>query len=160
MQPFIIQKRGAAAGVMITASHNPKEDNGYKVYWSNGSQIIPPHDKGIAAQIDACQEPWDVVAYRTTTFEQVTNEVDITFTEESIQSYLDTIQERLCSTPEVNQQLNKSIVYTAMHGVGTPFIEAIFKRFNLPKPILVEAQCEPDAEFSTGKFSPKSLCLF
>lgn len=45
-------------GVMVTASHNPKEDNGFKVYWSNGSQIIPPHDDGIAASILANLEPW------------------------------------------------------------------------------------------------------
>jgi phosphomannomutase len=47
-----------AVGVMVTASHNPKEDNGFKVYWSNGSQIIPPHDEGIAASIMANLEPW------------------------------------------------------------------------------------------------------
>lgn len=50
--PFAVKHYGAEAGVMVTASHNPKEDNGYKVYWSNGCQIIPPHDSGIAAAIE------------------------------------------------------------------------------------------------------------
>ena len=50
----------ACAGVMVTASHNPKKDNGYKEYWSNGSQIIPPHDVGIAASIARNLEPWQV----------------------------------------------------------------------------------------------------
>lgn len=51
-------------GVMVTASHNPKEDNGFKVYWSNGSQIIPPHDAGIATAIEENLEPW--MTYDTT----------------------------------------------------------------------------------------------
>eukprot|EP01138_Halocafeteria_seosinensis_P001478 gb/GECG01001515.1/.p1 GENE.gb/GECG01001515.1/~~gb/GECG01001515.1/.p1 ORF type:complete len:634 (+),score=86.05 gb/GECG01001515.1/:1-1902(+) len=150
--PFMVEQRAAGAGVMITASHNPKEDNGYKVYWANGSQIIPPHDKGIAAQIDASQEPWDIDQYKNTTFETITKEVDIMFTEESIHSYLDTIRDKLRSSAEANVQSKKDIVYTAMHGVGTPFVQAIFERFNLPPPILVEEQCEPDANFSTIKF--------
>jgi phosphoglucomutase len=54
--PFTVSCYGAAAGVMVTASHNPKNDNGYKVYWANGSQIIPPHDIGIAKAIAAVQE--------------------------------------------------------------------------------------------------------
>lgn len=49
--PFAVKKLGAACGIMITASHNPKNDNGYKVYWDNACQIIPPHDKGIAEAI-------------------------------------------------------------------------------------------------------------
>jgi phosphoglucomutase len=59
--PFTVSRYGAAAGVMVTASHNPKNDNGYKVYWANGSQIIPPHDLGIARAIDAVQNisSWD-----------------------------------------------------------------------------------------------------
>merc|ERR1719334_1486474 len=56
--PFAINKFGCVGGVMVTASHNPKEDNGYKVYWDNGSQIIPPHDSGIASCIEANLEPW------------------------------------------------------------------------------------------------------
>lgn len=56
MVPFAVNRYGAAAGVMVTASHNPKNDNGYKVYWDNGSQIIPPHDSGIAAAIENVKE--------------------------------------------------------------------------------------------------------
>lgn len=61
MVPFAVNRYGAAAGVMVTASHNPKNDNGYKVYWDNGSQIIPPHDSGIAAAIENVDEilSWD-----------------------------------------------------------------------------------------------------
>lgn len=61
MVPFAVSRYNAAAGVMVTASHNPKNDNGYKVYWDNGSQIIPPHDSGIAAAIDNVKEilTWD-----------------------------------------------------------------------------------------------------
>lgn len=61
MVPFAVNRYGAAAGVMITASHNPKNDNGYKVYWDNGSQIIPPHDSGIATAIESVKEilSWD-----------------------------------------------------------------------------------------------------
>ena len=49
-QPFAVKQLGCALGIVVTASHNPKEDNGYKVYWGNGAQIIPPHDHGIAVR--------------------------------------------------------------------------------------------------------------
>ncbi|XP_064860560.1 phosphopentomutase-like [Oncorhynchus nerka] len=56
--PFAVSHLGLCAGVMVTASHNPKQDNGYKVYWENGAQIVPPHDKGISVAIEANLEPW------------------------------------------------------------------------------------------------------
>ena len=59
--PFGVLHYGAAAGIMVTASHNPKNDNGYKVYWSNGCQIIPPHDELIAKHISQNLVPWDGV---------------------------------------------------------------------------------------------------
>uniref|UniRef100_A0A0A9VX72 Phosphoglucomutase-2 n=1 Tax=Lygus hesperus TaxID=30085 RepID=A0A0A9VX72_LYGHE len=64
--PFGVEKYAAAAGVMVTASHNPKEDNGYKVYWNNGAQIIPPHDKGISESIKKYLVPqeasWSIIS--------------------------------------------------------------------------------------------------
>ena len=71
MVPFAVKTHGCAAGVMVTASHNPKEDDGYKVYWGNGCQIIPPHDKGIAMNIEENQTPWDAAAYAGCTMESV-----------------------------------------------------------------------------------------
>ncbi|TSN95714.1 Phosphoglucomutase-2 [Bagarius yarrelli] len=56
--PFTVSRLGLCAGIMVTASHNPKQDNGYKVYWENGAQIISPHDKGIATAIEENLEPW------------------------------------------------------------------------------------------------------
>ena len=56
--PWAVDSRNAAAGFMVTASHNPAKDNGYKVYWGNGAQIIPPHDKGMASSILENLEPW------------------------------------------------------------------------------------------------------
>jgi phosphomannomutase len=56
--PFGVTHYGCAAGIMVTASHNPKEDNGFKVYWGNGAQIIPPHDAGIAQCISENLKPW------------------------------------------------------------------------------------------------------
>jgi len=53
-----VRHTGSVAGVMVTASHNPKEDNGFKVYWENGAQIVPPHDKGIAGAIEQNLDPW------------------------------------------------------------------------------------------------------
>lgn len=58
--PFAITHFECCAGVMVTASHNPKQDNGFKVYWSNGAQIIPPHDANISAAIEANLEPWQL----------------------------------------------------------------------------------------------------
>ena len=56
--PFWVRQVGATAGIVVTASHNPKDDNGFKVYWSEGCQIVAPRDQQIAAAIDANAEPW------------------------------------------------------------------------------------------------------
>lgn len=66
LQPFAVKELGAAAGVMITASHNPKEDNGYKVYWRNGAQVTSPHDAAITASVTEHQEPWSAACWDVT----------------------------------------------------------------------------------------------
>lgn len=149
--PFSVGRLRAACGVMITASHNPKDDNGYKVYWQNAVQIIEPHDKGIAESIKANLEPgpnaWSV--------DDVT-ESPLCFdkTEEMTELYLDQVSSQIHdrSLQQSNASTDLKFVFTAMHGVGykiaTRAVEsAAFKPF-----IVVQAQQEPDPDFPTVPF--------
>lgn len=117
--PFGVNELGAAAGIMITASHNPAQDNGYKVYWSNGCQIIPPHDKGIAAAISQNLEPvsWDV----SVTESSLLVEGSLGLVEESYYKAV-----RLASDPHHHlvhhPDHDLKYAYTAMHGVGLHFM--------------------------------------
>ena len=138
---------GAAAAVMVTASHNPPEYNGYKVYWSNGAQIIPPHDKGIAAAIDRV-EPANQVkllarpeAEGKGLWRAVAPEVG--------EAYLRAIL-ALRLHPESTAKL--SVVYTAMHGVGGRWVEAAFQRADVGTLHPVAAQHAPDGDFPTVRF--------
>jgi phosphomannomutase len=136
----------AAAAVMITASHNPPEYNGYKVYWGNGAQIIPPHDAGIAAEIDkvgpaASVALMDVAeARRQGLWRDVGEEVG--------RAYLDAIlKERVHGRPA-----NLSIVYTAMHGVGGRWMKQALAEAGFEKVHPVAEQQEPDGAFPTVRF--------
>ncbi|KAK3708998.1 hypothetical protein LTR37_011162 [Vermiconidia calcicola] len=146
MVPFAVNHYAAAAGVMVTASHNPKNDNGYKVYWSNGCQIIPPHDAGIAAAINAVAsvDTWD-----TTKVDQDPG-VEHIF-DEAKAAYFDSIRELVAGV--ANGQV-QPFVYTPMHGVGLPFVEAVAEM--LPgctqSMRVVKAQGKPDPEFPTVPF--------
>ncbi|KAG0181659.1 Phosphoglucomutase-3 [Apophysomyces sp. BC1034] len=145
--PYTIKKLGAAGGVMITASHNPKDDNGYKVYWENACQIIPPHDEGIAASILEDLEPWtwdyDLIN-KSELCSDPTKEgvVDDYFAEVTKQSKF----------REDNENTDVRFVYTAMHGVGGPFAKRAFECFGLPPFIPVDQQFHPDPEFPTVAF--------
>uniref|UniRef100_K3X319 Phosphoglucomutase n=1 Tax=Globisporangium ultimum (strain ATCC 200006 / CBS 805.95 / DAOM BR144) TaxID=431595 RepID=K3X319_GLOUD len=149
--PFCIEQKGCAGGVMVTASHNPKADNGYKVYWANGSQIIPPHDEGIAASILESLAPWrtyddaSVAALRS-------NPLVEDPTEEMTRAYFATMKERLCRYPEDNANTDLKIAYTAMHGVGHAFTSRSFAAFNHKHYIETPAQLYPDPEFPTVAF--------
>lgn len=163
MVPFGVKTLGAAVGVMITASHNPKNDNGYKVYWSNAIQIISPHDTGIAAAILDNLQPtvsWDTSAVRA-------NPRCEDRTEEMKDLYFEHVSS-LSRTRTTNPTPPVSFVYTAMHGVGTPFLQRAFKTFEFPQPDLCKEQTEPDPEFPTVPFpnpeekgsSTHTLCLY
>ena len=114
--PFTIMERGAAAGVMVTASHNPKWDNGYKVYWGNGAQILSPHDKNIQKAILENLEPHpDAFNVPDTNHPLLKNPMDEIHT-----SYLSKLP--TFNTKSKNNELCHKIVYTAMHGVGHPYV--------------------------------------
>ncbi|MEZ4322804.1 MAG: phospho-sugar mutase [Myxococcota bacterium] len=139
---------GATAGVMVTASHNPPQDNGYKVYWENGAQIVPPHDAGISGAIDAIASLSEIAV----------PDVDALKAEGRIRpvpaevgaDYLARVLAlRVHAGAERRARLK--IVYTAMHGVGTAPIQWVLGEAGYSV-IGVPEQAEPDGEFPTVKF--------
>ncbi|XP_072041003.1 phosphopentomutase-like [Amphiura filiformis] len=146
--PYTIKKYGCAAGVMVTSSHNPKGDNGYKVYWGNGAQIIPPHDKGIANHINQNLEPWPN-SWDTSIVESSPLKRDLL--EEVEKVYTNDLQKK-CLHRSINQSTKLRFTYTAMHGVGTRFVQMAVEAFGLPPLVLVKEQVEPDPEFPTVKY--------
>ncbi len=136
----------AAAAVMITASHNPPEYNGYKVYWGNGAQIIPPHDKGIAQAIDAV-EPANAVPLADVARARaggLWRELPASIE----RAYLDAI-----AGLRVHRAASDlCIVYTAMHGVGGRLVERAFEEAGFSRFHAVREQHQPDGSFPTVRF--------
>lgn len=145
--PAAVTQLGCAAGVMITASHNPKEYNGVKVYWSNGCQIIPPHDAGIAAAIEANLELWPIDPGALAAGGHP-------LAPDPLRQVADAYYAALTASlhfRSVNADAPR-MAYTALHGVGTPWVERAFAAFGLPPPVLTPSQCGPDPDFSTVTF--------
>lgn len=143
--PFSVKRLRAACGVMITASHNPKQDNGYKVYWENAVQIIAPHDQGISESIKANLEPkvWSTTDLPSELCADVGNAMR--------EAYFESLQ-KLCLTRELNTSLGMRFVNTSMHGVSDPFIRRGFELFGFPPYFPVREQQRPDPEFTTLRF--------
>ncbi|KAJ2705888.1 hypothetical protein FB645_002072 [Coemansia sp. IMI 203386] len=144
--PFAVKHLGAACGVMITASHNPKDDNGYKVYWENGAQIKPPLDVGIAKCIQEHNVPknWDISAVA-----QDLNVVDISAS--MLDAYVEATKVHVQDIGQ-NRCSSLQYVYTPMHGVGAPFAKRIIEAFGLPAYVPVPEQLQPDPDFPTVAF--------
>ncbi|MBS9780422.1 MAG: phospho-sugar mutase [Moraxellaceae bacterium] len=140
---FAIRHLQASAGVMVTASHNPPKDNGYKVFLGDedgGAQIVAPNDKLIAEQIQWVADNKKI--------NEIERSQDYKIIEQSvIDSYIE-------QTANIKQAPTSDLtyVYTAMHGVGTETILTTIEKAGLPKPILVKEQCEPDGTFPTVSF--------
>lgn len=148
MVPFTIDTCGASAGVMITASHNPARDNGYKVYYSNGCQIIPPHDHGIAESILNNLQPWHNVWEVVDAFESGVKSGNLVGVKNEMeQKYIERIEQLILYT-----KLGFNFVYTPMHGVGQDIFMKCLKRFTLYNVKTVKQQEIPDPSFPTVKF--------
>lgn len=149
---YAVQHLGADAGVMVTASHNPARDNGYKVYlggrcadqFGQGVQLVPPADADIAALIAAAPAAGDIPLADTYG----------TIGEDVIDSY---VSETAALVPAMYSR-DLKIVYTAMHGVGTPIMRRIFSEAGFENVIEVAEQCTPDPDFPTVPFpNPEEL---
>ena len=137
----------ASVGIMVTASHNPAQDNGYKVYWSNGCQINKPIDENIAESIRQHEKPWpgafDVLGKpRTRGASRLREEV--------LEAYLDRLKS-VCPPPSKGQE-QKPFVYTPMHGVGHFVMTRIVKEVLGRTMETVSQQEKPDPDFPTVKF--------
>ncbi|KYG11266.1 phosphomannomutase [Sorangium cellulosum] len=144
---FAVGHLGAAAGVMVTASHNPPEYNGYKVYWDNAAQIIPPHDTGIATAIDAAP-PADQVP-RMPLDEARQKGLVRDFPEELEERYLRAI---LGASARRDGDRGLRIVYTPLHGVGDRLVREALERAGFTRVTSVPEQAEPDGAFPTVAF--------
>ncbi|KAG2493579.1 hypothetical protein HYH03_008098 [Edaphochlamys debaryana] len=157
--PFVaagVAELGAAAGVMVTASHNPKEYNGYKVYWGNGCQIIPPHDAGIAAAIEANLEPWGPLPGLDSP--ELLSSPLLSDPWDRVSAAYFARLEHMRYLPAEGPQRAAALaalgtpVYTPLHGVGKEALLRAFQVLGLPAPYVVPEQAEPDPEFPTVVF--------
>lgn len=144
--PYAVKKLGAAAGVMITASHNPKEDNGYKVYWCNGAQITSPHDKEILRCIEEQLEPWSASCWDVGLVDRCSLRTDPLTQINSC--YMDELAS-LCFHRDLNSSSPLKFVHSSFHGVGHAFVQQAFRVFGFPPPIAVPEQKDPDPNFSS-----------
>jgi phosphomannomutase len=147
--PFVsygVLNLGCRCGVMVTASHNPAADNGYKVYWANASQITTPHDKGIASAILANLEPWNIDVGAT-----LSTDLLVDPTVRVSEAYYKKILEWKFF-PDLNKASKLKIVFTPMHGVGGKWAAKAFQQFDLQQFYPVMAQLYPDPDFPTVAF--------
>jgi phosphoglucomutase len=130
------------AGIVITASHNPKEYNGYKVYWQDGAQVLPPHDKGIIAEVRKVSGPDDV---------KFTGNVELihSISEEVEASYFEEVKNLLHAKEAIQQATDLKIVYTSIHGAGITMVPRALKEIGFKNIHVVEEQATPDGNFST-----------
>jgi len=141
---FSIRHFNCQSGVVITASHNPKEYNGYKAYWDDGGQVVPPHDKNIIDEVENIKNIEDVkTSGNENLIESIGAEID--------EIYIDRIKGLSLSPDFVSRQKNMKIVYTPIHGTGVKLVPMALKKFGFKNIINVPEQDISDGNFPTVK---------
>jgi len=139
---FAIRHLGCQSGIVITASHNPKEYNGYKAYWDDGGQIIAPHDKNIITEVQKITNVNEVCFdHEMKNVEQVGEKIDKQYLSELV---------KLSLNPEIiKKQKNLKIVYTSIHGTGVELVPKVLKSYGFENVFSVPEQSIPDGNFPT-----------
>jgi len=139
---FTIRHFGCKGGVVCTASHNPKEYNGYKAYWDDGAQLVPPHDKNVIVEVEKIEKVEDV--------KWSGGEANITIIGADVDAaYMDMVK-GLSVYPEVcAAQHDLKIVYTPIHGTGIMLVPQVLQKFGFDNVHIVEEQRQPDGNFPT-----------
>ena len=139
---FAIRTLGAKAGVVCTASHNPKEYNGYKAYWNDGGQLVPPHDKNVITEVESIQSIDDVQ------WEGGADNIELIGT--SMDEAYTKMLQTLSIYPEViAKQHDLKIVYTPIHGTGITLVPKVLAAYGFTNVHVVEEQSIPDGNFPT-----------
>ncbi|NVO02733.1 MAG: phospho-sugar mutase [Bacteroidetes bacterium] len=141
---FAIRHLGCNSGIVITASHNPKEYNGYKVYWNDGGQLINPHDENVIDEVNKIGGIDDVKFNSIPeNIIMIGNEVD--------DAYLQKVKSLSLNPSIIEKQKNLKIVYTSIHGTGITLVPKALDLFGFKNVNIVEEQAKPDGNFSTVK---------
>lgn len=139
---FAIRQLGCKAGVMLTASHNPKEYSGYKAYWNDGGQLIAPHDKRVVEEVLKIGDVQDI---------RFTGNPDLIeyLGEEMDTRYIAALKSLSISDEAIARQHDMSIVFSPIHGTGMPLVGEVLKAYGFTNVSLVEEQCIVDGNFPT-----------
>ena len=139
---FAVRHYGCCGGVMVTASHNPKEYNGYKAYGKDGGQLVAPHDKNVMAEVAAIKGLSDV--------KMQGGEANIVYVdEEADNAYLEKVCALSLDRASVRRQKDLKIVYTPLHGTGMTMVPRALRRWGFENVLCVPEQMVPDGDFST-----------
>ncbi|NNV55239.1 phospho-sugar mutase [Limnovirga soli] len=139
---FAIRHLGCNGGVICTASHNPKEYNGYKAYWSDGGQLVPPHDKNVITEVEAITSVDDV--------KWSGGEANITIIGKEVDdAYINMVKSLSVYPDVIAKQHDLKIVYTSIHGSGIMLVPEVLKSFGFTNVNIVEEQAKPDGNFPT-----------
>ncbi len=139
---FTVRELGCQSGIVITASHNPREYNGYKVYWTDGSQVVAPHDKNIVAEVNAITNVKDI------RFKGVKKRIKM-IGEPLDKKYLKAVKSITVSPRMIRKQKDLKIVFSPIHGTGITMVPPALAQLGFENVSVVEAQATPDGNFPT-----------
>lgn len=142
MLSYAVRHFGCQSGVMLTASHNPKEYNGYKAYWNDGGQLVAPHDKNVIAEVNAIQSVLEIK------FESKPEHITIV-KEDFDEVYIDANLQLSISPDAVKQQKDLKIVFSSIHGTGVTVVPKMLEKWGFVNVTVVEEQAKPDGNFPT-----------
>lgn len=142
---FAIRHLGCQSGVVLTASHNPKEYNGYKAYWNDGAQLVPPHDKNVINEVAKLKDISEVNFNKNQQLiKEIGKEVD--------EAYINKVVGLSVSPEAIKAEADLKIVFTPIHGTGITLIPQVLQRMGFKNVHVVEEQAEPNGNFPTVEY--------
>lgn len=143
MLSFAVRELRCKGGIVVTASHNPPEYNGYKVYWEDGAQVLDPHDKGIISEVRKVKIDEVLYDESSSRIRFIGKEVE--------QAYVNAVLNNCIEPESIRRQANLPIVYTSLHGTGTTMLPKVLRSLGFSNIHEVPSQAVPDGNFSTVK---------